>query len=95
VATIVTPDTILRWHRHLIARKWTHAPKRLGRPGVIQEIRRLIVRMAEENPTWGYTRIGGALDNELIDGHSPPEPASRIRRRQRLGGLLNYYYRAA
>jgi hypothetical protein len=39
VATIVTPDTILRWHRHLIARKWTYAGKRLGRPGVIQEIR--------------------------------------------------------
>jgi hypothetical protein len=35
VATIVTPDTILRWHRHLIARKWTYASKRLGRPGVI------------------------------------------------------------
>jgi transposase len=63
VATMVTPDTILRWHRHLIARKWTYAPKRLGRPGVIQEIRRLVVRMAEENPTWGYTRIRGALKN--------------------------------
>jgi putative transposase len=59
VATIVTPDTILRWHRHLIARKWTYASKRLGRPGVIKEIRQLVVRMAEENPTWGYTRIRG------------------------------------
>jgi hypothetical protein len=63
VATIVTPDTILRWHRHLIARKWTYAPKRLGRPGAIKEIRRLVVRMAEENPTWGYTRLRGALKN--------------------------------
>ena len=63
VATIVTPDTILRWHRHLIARKWTYASKRLGRPGVIKEIRQLVVRMAEENPTWGYTRIRGALKN--------------------------------
>jgi hypothetical protein len=63
VAPIVTPDTILRWHRHLIARKWTDAPKRPGRPGVIQEIRRLIMRTAEENPTWGYTRMGGALKN--------------------------------
>lgn len=63
VATIVTPDTILRWHRQLIARKWTYAPNRLGRPGVIKEIRRLVVRMAEENPTWGYTRIRGALKN--------------------------------
>jgi hypothetical protein len=48
----------------LIARKWTYAPKRPGgRPGVLAEIRRLAVRMAEENPTWGYTRIVGALKN--------------------------------
>ena len=51
VATIVTPDTILRWHRRLIGRKWTYASKRLGRPGVIKEIRQLVVRTAEENPT--------------------------------------------
>jgi hypothetical protein len=63
LATIVTPDTILRWHRQLIARKLTYAPNRLGRPGVIKEIRRLVVRMAEENPTWGYTRTRGPLNN--------------------------------
>ncbi len=63
VSTIVTPDTILRWHRQLIARKWTYAKRRGGRPGVLLEIRRLVVRMAEENPTWGYTRIVGALKN--------------------------------
>src|SRR5450759_2291090 len=63
VATIVTPDTILRWHRQLIARKWTYAKRRGGRPGVLAEIRRLVVRMAEENPTWGYTRSVGALKN--------------------------------
>src|SRR5471032_2517576 len=63
VATIVTPDTILRWHRQLIARKWTYAKRRGGRPGVLAEIRRLVVRMAEENPTWGYTRMVGALKN--------------------------------
>jgi len=63
VATIVTPDTILRWHRELIARKWTYAPSRLGRPGVQREIRRLVVRMATDNPSWGYTRIQGAVKN--------------------------------
>ena len=62
MATIVTPDTILRWHRQLVARKWTYA-KGAGRRGVLHEIRRLVVRMAEENPTWGYTRIQGALKN--------------------------------
>jgi hypothetical protein len=80
VATIVTPDTILRWHRQLIARKWTLAPKRLGRPGVMQEIRRPVVRMAEENPTWGYTRIRGALKKRepscgALDNRPDPETA--------------------
>ena len=63
VATIVTPDTILRWHRQLIARTWTHAKGRSSRRGVLTEIRQLVGRMAEENPTWGYTRIRGALKN--------------------------------
>jgi hypothetical protein len=52
IATIATPDTLLRWHRQLIARKWTYGRKP-GRRGVWLEIRRLVVRMAEENPTWG------------------------------------------
>jgi putative transposase len=63
VATIVTPDTLLRWHRQLIARKWTFTPKRPGRPTVMNEISALILRMATENPRWGYTRIQGALKN--------------------------------
>src|SRR5438477_5716968 len=61
VATIVTPDTILRWPRQLVARKWTYAKRQHRRQGVLAEIRRLVVRMADENPTWGYTRIRGAL----------------------------------
>jgi transposase InsO family protein len=63
VATIVTPDTILRWHRRLIAEKWTYSRKRPGRPRTMKNIARLIVRMATENPTWGYSRIQGALKN--------------------------------
>jgi len=62
IATIATPDTVLRWHRQLIARKWTYGRK-AGRRRVLLEIRRLVVRMAEENPTWGDTRIQGALKN--------------------------------
>jgi hypothetical protein len=53
IATIVTPDTLLRWHRQLIARNWTYAKPASSRRGVLAEIRRLVVRMAEENPTWG------------------------------------------
>jgi putative transposase len=61
VASIVTPETILRWHRELVARKWTYGARRVGRPGVQAEIRRLVARMATDNPSWGYTRIQGAL----------------------------------
>jgi putative transposase len=63
VATVVTPDTLLRWHRQLVVRKWTYATPRSSRRGVLAEIRRLVVRMANENVTWGYTRIQGALKN--------------------------------
>jgi hypothetical protein len=52
IATIATPDTLLRWHRQLIARKWTYA-RQPSRRCVLLEIRHLVVRMAEENPTWG------------------------------------------
>ena len=62
VATIVTPDTIMRWHRTLIAAKWTYAAKRVGRPGLMKSIRELIVRFASENSSWGYCRIQGELN---------------------------------
>src|SRR6266446_1865980 len=62
--TIVSPDTLLRWHRRLIAEKWNFVHRRgPGRPGIMQRISALIVRMAQDNPGWGYTRIQGALDN--------------------------------
>ena len=64
IDTLVTPDTLLRWHRQLIARKYDGSEKRRpGRPRTAIEIEKLIVRMARENPRWGYTRIRGALYN--------------------------------
>jgi transposase InsO family protein len=63
VVTIVTPDTILRWHRELVARKWTYGNTCGSRAGRRARIHALVVRMATENPTWGYTRIQGALKN--------------------------------
>jgi hypothetical protein len=65
IATMVTPDTLLRWHRRLVAEKWDYSERRakLGRPPVSDEIKRLVLKMARENPTWGYDRIQGALAN--------------------------------
>jgi hypothetical protein len=63
VASLVTPDTILRWHRQLVARKWTYKRRSPGRPRVMEVIADLVVRMARENRGWGYTRIQGALQN--------------------------------
>ena len=65
LTTIVTPDTILRWHRTLVAQKWDHSDKRksVGRPRVRQAIVDLILRFAKENLDWGYDRIQGALAN--------------------------------
>jgi putative transposase len=59
IASVVTPDAILRWHRQLIVRKWTHANNRSGRHGVLAEIRCLVVRMAEENPVMSHRWIDG------------------------------------
>jgi transposase len=58
----VTPATILRWHRHLVARKWTFTDRRHpGRPGTRRPVKALVVQMARENPTWGHRRIQGEL----------------------------------
>jgi putative transposase len=65
VANIVTPDTILAWHRKLVAQKFDGSPLRKapGRPAIDQAIEALVVRMARENRSWGYDRIVGALAN--------------------------------
>jgi len=63
VRLVVRPDTVLRWHRNLIARRHAAAsrPKRPGRPRTVRSIRLLVLRLAHENPGWGYRRIHGEL----------------------------------
>ncbi|MFT5411937.1 MAG: putative transposase, partial [Verrucomicrobiales bacterium] len=65
IANLVTPQTLLAWHRKLIAKKYDSSGKqrKIGRPPTAEQLRQLVIRMAEENRGWGYTRIRGALAN--------------------------------
>jgi putative transposase len=93
VATVAQPDTILAWYRRLIARKFegSRARRVRGRPRIDREVEGLIIRMAEENRSWGYDRIVGALVNlghevsdqtvgNVLRRHGIPPPPERKRR---------------
>ena len=103
VAGIVTPETLLAWHRRLIARKWDYSARRrrAGRPRVMVELAELIVRLAKDNLCCGYTRIRGALSNlghtvasstiaNILREHGV-EPAPERGERQRRRRLVLYY----
>jgi len=83
LARIVTPDTLLRWHRELVVRKWTFAERRRpGRPRAREELVALVVRMAAENRRWGYTRIQGCDEQPWSQGrrrHDSHNPQSLSR----------------
>src|SRR5207244_13171771 len=58
---VVRPQTLLRWHRELVRRKWAQPQRAAGRPPLDGRLRELVLRFARENPRWGYPRIGGEL----------------------------------
>ena len=79
---VVTPATLLRWHRALVRRRWTYPHRRCGRPRTDRTLRELVLRLARENPRWGYQRIAGEL-GKLGFGLSP----STVRRLLASAGL--------
>ena len=99
-----SPETILRWHRQLIAKKWTHTDKRksVGRPSTPKEVVDLILQFAQENPTWGYDRIADSLANvghkvsdqtvgNVLKGHGI-EPAPKRKAQMTWGTFLKAHW---
>jgi hypothetical protein len=78
---IVTPQTLLRWHRELVHRRWTQSKQPSGRPPLERPVRELVLRLARENPRWGYPRIAGELlkRRPCLAEHGSTAPPSQAR----------------
>ena len=90
VCQAFSPDTLIRWHRNLIARKYDGSKcRKMGRPQISEDMRNAIIKIAKGNRDWGYTRIRGQRPHRAAAG------SGQIVCQERLGGLLKFYRRAA
>ena len=90
LGSLFTPDTILRWHRELIGQKWDHSDRRKkspGRPPLTDEVRKLVLQLADENPTWGT--IVSRVRWPISDTKSPISPSATFSRRTGLSPRPN------
>ena len=81
LTTIVTPDTILRWHRELVVQKWDctdRRKKKQGRPAIPDEIRQLVLRFARENPSWGCLVGRSSAENNVVFRNSQNSQHKKI-----------------
>jgi len=85
---LVTPGTILRWHRRLVPRKWTQPYRRGGRPPLAEHVVAVIVRLARGTPRWGYRRIQGELKKLGVFGPARGELGTKSHASLGVGGCL-------
>ncbi len=103
VLLLFKPDTVLRWHRNLVRRKWTFSGQRKsGRPATDAQIKELLLRLAHENPSWGYGKlqgelrklghdIGRATVRDLLKRQQVPPAPQRAKKASRWGSFLSHY----
>jgi putative transposase len=82
---LVTPQTLLRWHRELVRRKWTYRGAKIGGLPIDPELRDIFLQLARENPRWGYVRIQGELRRLGLGIRSGATPIRRLLRARGLG----------
>ena len=91
---MVTPETLLRWHRRMVRRRWSYPAQGRGRPLVPQQVQTLIVRLASENPRWGYQRIRRGAAAPWLPGFRKLHRQGPARERSPAGAATSFHHLA-